>query len=1290
MQVFHPSFFVLMVTFVSLNARGLRSCDRWQSAFSYFRRARLDIICLQETHWTADVEMQIKRDYDGEIFASHGTNSSRGVAVLISSRLDYNVRQVLSDSDGRVVNILLDIEDETINLVNVYAPSSDCQRRTFFSNLEGFLSNVHANIIGGDFNCIADPRLDKLGGNPNARQSAVSVLTALNSQHGLIDIWRVRHKDERSFTWTGGNPNDNSLVRTRIDKFFISLKAFVHSDHDCVTLTLDFECVRRGPGFWHFNNDLLNDVLFQADIEHFWSEWQNKVHLFDSPLVWWDRAKLHFKTIAIKRAKIRGKLRRHERAKLERELGRLQVKANNGNSIEIEQYLLKKEELKQFDLKELESVKIRAKAQFLEEGEKSTRYFYSLEKSRKAGQTIRVLTKKNLDTVSQPQDLIAETYGFYKDLFSAEKCDESARDRLFSVDIPKLSDEARAWCEGRVTVDELRKALFSMENNKSPGVDGLTTNFYKHFWPLLCDKLALVYNYAFETGCLTVSQRRGIISLVFKKGDRTLLKNWRPISLLTTDYKILTKALANRLQRVLSLIVHSDQTASVKGRTINDNARLLHDSVYYANECNIPLAFITVDQLKAFDRVSHDFLFKALEAFGFGSSFMRWIRVIYNAVSSSVKVNGWLTAFIDLKRGLRQGCALSMPLYVLVAEMMAINIRANPNIHGLRPPGSGAEVKLSQFADDTTLLLTDDRSIEEAFCTFDLYERASGARINLSKCKGLWSGAFSRRTDQLHGVEWFNDYIPEKILGQFIGNIDCSRKNWESKIQKINNVVDAWRCRDLSFKGKASVINGLLTSTLWYNATSLSLPSWALTRIEQSVYRFFWNDKQPLVSRNILSLPLKKGGFNVARLELKIKALRLNTLRRLLTGEEAHWKHFTSHFLRVSGMHLGRLTLATDFAPRDIDSDLPAFHRELLCAWINHKCYHERTDVPDSLLDIFEEPLFRNKLINVNNKPLFFRDWVSCGLVRVKDICYEAVPGFLPVRAVHEIIMDHEFCRDRTLNQTARELSEVLEGIPAKWKLKVINGDSASPLTAQPSFSILPYAPDKPPTALLDCKTRHFYWHFHKSLEISTPGLDYWRTKFQLQTPFDSSLWSTVYSPLITNKQGDLNWKVAHKVLLTALRLNRMDVYPSENCHRCGVMETIEHELAECPLVCHFWNQVQVFIDKITGRSLNLTTKIKLLGWIPEDSIQLSKNVINLVNWTLTIARFSIHKAAANFRIHKEVTPILPIFRAITKSIIRFQFKIHELKGKQYLFPGVWCIGHAFVKLENYDLVFMM
>ena len=326
---------------------------------------------------------------------------------------------------------------------------------------------------------------------------------------------------------------------------------------------------------------------------------------------------------------------------------------------------------------------------------------------------------------------------------------------------------------------------------------------------------------------------------VFKKGDRTQLKNWRPITLLTTDYKILSKALANRLHEVLPLIIHSDQTASIRGRTINDNARLLHDVIAYANTYSVPLAVVSVDQMKAFDRVSHDFLFKCLKRFGFGPSFIQWIQVLYNSVSSSVKVNGWLTAFVHLERGLRQGCPLSMPLYVLTAESMAINIRSNPGIHGVKPPGSEDEVKLSQFADDTTLLLTDEQSIVETFRVFDRYELASGAKINQSKCKGLWSGAFSRRTDQLQGFEWSNDYIHEKGLGQFIGNIDCSRVNWESKIQKINNIVDAWRNRDLSFKSKAMVINGLLTSTLWYHATSLSLPSWAVTQIEEAVYRFF-------------------------------------------------------------------------------------------------------------------------------------------------------------------------------------------------------------------------------------------------------------------------------------------------------------------------------------------------------------------------------------------------------------------------------------------------------------------
>lgn len=1296
-------FFLVMTTLASINTQGLRTPDRWRTAFSFFQRNRCDIVLLQETHWTVELEMQIKRDWDGVIIFNHGTNLARGVAILIHPHLEHNIRHTRRDDSGRILNILLDFEDHTLNIINTYAPSTDIERRHFFSTLEQFISRDHENVIGGDFNCISDPRLDKLGGNPNIRQPASLLLNTISLQHGLTDIWRDRHKDERNFTWTGRHPTDTSFIRTRIDKFLISrsithfviqaaISPFAHSDHDYISLSIDFDCIPRGPGYWHFNNDLLSDVIFQSEIERFWDDWQTKFDLFSNPFVWWEKAKHNFKCIAIRRAKIKGKLQRHERSQLERKLKKLQGKAINGNNSDIEKYLLAKEQLKQWDMKDLESTKIRAKARFLEEGEKSTRYFFSLEKHRKAEHTMRMLKRDNLDIVTEPGDLISETRNFYKTLYSAQPCDKTARDQFLSVDTPKLPVNARESCEGPITVEELKKALTSMENNKSPGIDGLSTNFYKHFWPLLCEKLALVYNYAFETGCLTVSQRRGVISLIFKKGNRTLLKNWRPITLLTTDYKILTKALANRLQRVLSFVIHPDQTASVKGRTINDNVRLLHDAVSYANESNIPLAIVSVDQLKAFDRVSHEFLLKCLENFGFGPNFINWIRIIYNSVSSSVKVNGWLTAFIHLERGLRQGCALSMPLYVLTAETMAINIRANPRIRGLRPPGSmvDTEVKLSQFADDTTLLLTDDQSIAETFRTFELYERASGAKINQGKCKGLWCGAFAWRTDQIYGFDWFNDFIPEKILGQYLGNVDCTRVNWEAKAKKINNTMNIWRHRELSYKGRALVINGLLTSTLWYNATSLSMPIWVIKQMEQTIYRFFWSDKHPLVNRDILALPLRRGGFNIARLESKMYALRLNTLRRLLTGEDANWKYFTAHFLRVSSMRLGKLTLALEYRLQDIDRDIPAFHKELLIAWSKNRPHHTRTNIPESRADTLNEPLFRNNLIAIDNKPLFYKDWVASGLVQLKDICYEVIPGFLPVRAIHEILTEHEENRDRTLERTMREFAEVLRAIPDEWKLRVTQLVESQQSSAQPCFSIPACIPGNPPVDITNGSTRVFYWHLRENEQGSIPALEHWQQTLQPQPVFDSSFWKNLYSSRVTNVLGDLNWKVVHRVLPTALSLNRMEVYDTPNCHKCGRIETVEHLLVSCPTTDTFWSQVNIYVNKITDNSLNLTDYIKLLGWIPGKQLGVYTKVVDLVNWTLTIARYAIHKSAVNYRVRSEVTPIDAIFRAVIKGHLRFQFKLYHTRGTQYLFPYDWCIGEAFAKVVNDTLVFTM
>ena len=103
----------------------------------------------------------------------------------------------------------------------------------------------------------------------------------------------------------------------------------------------------------------------------------------------------------------------------------------------------------------------------------------------------------------------------------------------------------------------------------------------------------------------------------------------------------------------------------------------------------------------------------------------------------------------------------------------------------------------------------------------------------------MWSGDFSNRTDQLFDFAWYNDSIPDKILGQFFGKVDCSLLNRNAKVKKIDNIIAAWGLRDLNYKEKALIINSLLTSSLSYNVTSLAVPRWFIMHIEQAVYNFF-------------------------------------------------------------------------------------------------------------------------------------------------------------------------------------------------------------------------------------------------------------------------------------------------------------------------------------------------------------------------------------------------------------------------------------------------------------------
>ena len=176
-----------------------------------------------------------------------------------------------------------------------------------------------------------------------------------------------------------------------------------------------------------------------------------------------------------------------------------------------------------------------------------------------------------------------------------------------------LTDDLRKICEGKIGYSECFNVLGTFPKNKTPGNDGLTTEFYLAFWPLFGRLLVDSLNYAFEFGELSNSQKQAIITLVEKKGkDKRMIKNWRPISLINVDAKIASKTLAKRLEKVLPEIIHSNQNAFVKGRSIFDAIRTIDDMIEYTKEKELSGILVAIDFEKAFDTLNFNFLIRTL------------------------------------------------------------------------------------------------------------------------------------------------------------------------------------------------------------------------------------------------------------------------------------------------------------------------------------------------------------------------------------------------------------------------------------------------------------------------------------------------------------------------------------------------------------------------------------------------------------------------------------------------------------------------------------------------------
>ena len=241
-----------------------------------------------------------------------------------------------------------------------------------------------------------------------------------------------------------------------------------------------------------------------------------------------------------------------------------------------------------------------------------------------------------------------------------------------------------------------------MKSNRSPGSDGFTCEFFKTFWKQIGAFVVRSINCAYQVGNLSVTQKQEIITCL-PKGDkpRHFLKNWRPISLLNTVYKIASGSIASRMKNKID----TDQTGFISGRYIGENSRLIYDIMEYTEQKKkkIPGLLLLFDFEKAFDSVSWSFIQKVTKFFNFGDSIRKWISVFYTDISARVNQGGNISDSFSLHKGCRQGDPLSPYIFILCAEILAIQIRNNNEIQGIKVRDK--EYKLTLYADDSTLLL---------------------------------------------------------------------------------------------------------------------------------------------------------------------------------------------------------------------------------------------------------------------------------------------------------------------------------------------------------------------------------------------------------------------------------------------------------------------------------------------------------------------------------------------------------------------------------------------------------
>ena len=959
-----------------MNVRGINDKEKRNKLFYWLRRQKVDIVFLQETHCgNRASEYKWSKEWEAESYWSVDKSNSKGVAILFNKSKICSINGV-NIVNSRLMYIDIQTDDEQMRLVNIYAPNNGRERKSFFNkDVKKIFHDDKEHIVGGDLNCALE-NIDRK--NQTYSNEGRNELIYLMRKFKLEDILRRRKPTQIIYTYN--KPNGENI--SRIDMWLISTSLDgqttdvgtkvcpIVPDHKAIQLTLDLNITERGQGRWKMNDSVIKTEQFKQVFTSFWNEWTNKKREYRNKREWWEESKRKIKEITIAVSKTIKKKEEVEVQRLEKRIDDIKDGKNSEEIIDI------KRKLQTYYSKKTEGARIRAKVKWKTEGEMSSKYFHGLEKTRGKQKLWTKIKDEKGNSVTGIENILKRQVAFYENLYTSQGIDRTEASKLLQNVTKSLSKEQASECEKDLSVEESIQCIKTLKVDSSPGMDGITNVFYRTFWSIIGKDLIEVMNESLKEGECCPSQYVGIIILHYKEGNREELTNWRPITLLNGDYKIMEKILAKRVKQVLPWLINEDQKGYVEGRNIGDAVRLNEDILEHCKKESKSGAVLYIDQSKAFDRVEWEWLILVMRKNGFGERFIGWIKTLYVKAQSLIFTNGYMSRKFKITRSVRQGAPLSAYLYILQAEPLAEAVRKSKDIKGVQiktDETRSEEVKIAAYADDTQAYVTDRKSIENYFKWLSIYSRASGAKINNNKTTAIKIGNWEKKGED-EDINWSMN--PVKALGvtQSEGTVD--ELYWEGKLEKMKKKVMKWENRNLTFRGKVHIVKSEILSTILYAIRLKTIPVKCKKKVDKIIWNFLWSGSVERVSRETCKRGLQQGGLGMPDIDKMVQVCRIKMLDRILSGEKQKWKELPRKYVKTLDNEYGIPMFAlnvTDTSDVKKIKEIPIFYQEMITAWQQFKGLEE----VECEKSVKEQYLWCNKSIQINNKALQDLGWAK-------------------------------------------------------------------------------------------------------------------------------------------------------------------------------------------------------------------------------------------------------------------------------------------------------------------------